>query len=681
MKITLQDIFRSSDFLDKSQPILQRLGALYQYGQQIESTEKRQKLDSLLAQPETDSEVVMLQLHAAILLAQNDNFAGVDFILDILCNTPSPEIRKLAGIALRNCSRFPLAVLLAQWLDLSKISQLDQRLIGLMKLSSNDFHEHSSQQKQKEYLDGLVHQLEYLSQLPQLSDRTLSLGTVICRPVRKDFGFRYTGFIVIERTQQCALAVPYDMGDVLNINDQRAQQDVETLLRSPGHRALVVHSTSSPYEAQQLYILSFAVRSFDETQKIMSQLTLQADGVTVGVAAELEVGGRNGYRIVTSHGESQISHFMASKKKIGSCFLLHDDNSQPLSTHFQVPQNVVAEVIDNFKKKTTFDIGVYIRSYRDNHYFATRDGLYTVTMQDPSAKTGCFIETVEINGNIRHFVFDLATSSWSTEERARILDQYFSKNPQSRGVVIDHFEYKGKQARTVQAITGNVKNLPVTDMLPKGTLVFFEVGTDGKQYANLLVDYRIEGGCPHCFGTAYRKCVTCNGNARVTCPECLGSRSVSCPACKGTGQTACGHCDGEGSRWQTCPVCNGTSNCPGCDGTGLFVIGDCNLCNGTGLYKGFSTCNKCEGTGKFQKPCNRCSATGVCSRCNGSGGFEVECRTCRGTGLWDCSSCRHTGQVACSCKRGYIDCATCNTKRVSRCECGGKNQGFIVAVA
>ena len=69
-----------------------------------------------------------------------------------------------------------------------------------------------------------------------------------------------------------------------------------------------------------------------------------------------------------------------------------------------------------------------------------------------------------------------------------------------------------------------------------------------------------------------------------------------------------------------CSSCNGTGNCPICDGVGSET---CSICNGNGVYNGYGgtyTCWMCDGKGRTQ--CFLCYGSGKCTKCNGTGYVE-----------------------------------------------------------
>ena len=120
----------------------------------------------------------------------------------------------------------------------------------------------------------------------------------------------------------------------------------------------------------------------------------------------------------------------------------------------------------------------------------------------------------------------------------------------------------------------------------------------------------IEGvalSCSDCAGTGQVSCSDCGGDGSYTCSQCGGAGSYDCSECGSWSKAGdCETCDGKGWYYTelgqfTCDVCNGTGDCPRCDGAGKT---DCQKCGGDGAL----SCSTCGGDGKF-----------ICSTCGGDG--------------------------------------------------------------
>lgn len=90
-------------------------------------------------------------------------------------------------------------------------------------------------------------------------------------------------------------------------------------------------------------------------------------------------------------------------------------------------------------------------------------------------------------------------------------------------------------------------------------------------------------------GLIKQACSNCNGTG--DCPDCDGGR-MTCPACGGDGIEECGNCFGTGlDHGKTCTFCGGakTHTCTHCGGVGTAM--DCPVCGGS--FK----CVVCGGSG------------------------------------------------------------------------------------
>ncbi|MFN8495663.1 MAG: hypothetical protein U0350_49180 [Caldilineaceae bacterium] len=559
---------------------------------------------------------------------------------------------------------------------------------ALMRLSDDDLFAISQQAlpEQQQFATDLIGQVNRVCQLKHRKSREIALGTVITQPIQKEFGYRYTGFIAIERSDAPPLLVPYDLSDVVNRDDRHMQQNMMKLLRQPGRQVLATYNTDETKEIESLYILPFAPLAEKDWEELLTRLTLEAEGVDIAVVVNIEPTDRGGrYRLLTASGRTTIQYYQAEKQQIGNCFLIHEFNSMPLSTRYKVPESTVEKVMQCFLQNTTLDLAVHVDSHKNTHVLVTQNG-------DVITKRGelppDFVYLIEETDRGK-FVFHLPSNFWQPTDRSRVLQSFFERKPEAFGVVLETLKWNDNslRARVVRAGSGEQKLKPIDHPILPGTLAYWETNQKGESFATLLIDQQIIGGCPDCFGSQYRICSACESSGWITCPSCGGTRSVFCFQCLGTGQAPCGRCQGTGQINFTCSNCNGlgtwSGSCRNCEGTGIWT-GSCKVCSGTGRYADSGrTCKKCGGSGSFTLPCSRCSGTGTvsgtCKRCNGQGSWSEQCKTCHGLGQWNCAMCHGRGELHCDCKSGRIVCPTCNGNRVSLCSCGF-NRGQIVPV-
>lgn len=125
MKLGLKERFQPDNAFNPREDPLVRLGSLYRLSQQPDLDRVRLDLSNLLStqngnpvEPQ-DLDTSLLCFHAAVLLAQHNSFEGVQWIVQQVRTAPTPNLHALAETALRNCSQFPLAVLLTQSIELN----------------------------------------------------------------------------------------------------------------------------------------------------------------------------------------------------------------------------------------------------------------------------------------------------------------------------------------------------------------------------------------------------------------------------------------------------------------------------------------------------------------------------------------------------------------------------------
>jgi len=667
--LSLRERFQPEEAFQPGEDPLVRLGGLYHLGRMGEQVEVQQRLLQWLNVPEDndgDAEVALFNLHAAVILAQQNIFEGIEWIVQRLTSAQSHDQQVLAETALRNCSQFPLAVLLAQAIDLSGSHLPSDQIASLMRHSEDDLFAlaQRSQEEQNRALEDLTARLQTLHAIPRRLGREIALGTVISRPVQKDYGYRYTGFVSVNNPSSQALVVPYDLSDVLNRDDRHARQNVWQMLGQPGRRAIVVYDNNSNHEVQALYALPFAPLPTDEIEQMIADLALESAGLDIAAVIGWTDADRRFYRMITATGQSRTEAYRSDQQRIGDCFLIHPLNSKPLSTRYRVDETTFRRIVRRFAEDTPLDLAVHINSRKNRHFFITREG-------DNVSKPGELLEdlvyVVEASDRGK-FVFHLPESPWQPEDRSHIFQAFFERQPQAFGVVLEVFEGNDgiSRARVVRAQSGEWRVMPVRRPLEPGSLAYWENNSEGRSFATLIDDQQIVDGCSDCFGSGFRICSVCEGSGKTDCPTCEGS-----------GEVGCGYCNGTGKYVAECRNCNGTgtwvSECNNCEGSGTYH-GSCRVCGGTGSYADSGrTCLRCDGSGSFTAPCRKCSGegsfSGTCRRCEGTGQWIEPCKSCRGSGLWECGQCHG---------RRIVQCDECEGSHINSCECSGEWRGVIV---
>lgn len=637
MRVSLRDRFRSSTALASTEDPLVRLGAAYHLSRQPDSEMVRQQLLGLLESQDQNKllsnhlETIVFSLHTAILLAQRNNFEGVDWILRLLQSTTSRDIAILAEIALRNCSQFPMAVLLTQVIDFGTPESFEKTK-PLMRVSEDHLFAVSQKtdEEQNKDLATLNRTIDSLGRLTWRSGREIAIGTVLSRPALKDFGYRYTGFLSVDRESRPPLIVPYDLADLLNREDRQVRQTPAQLLRQPGRRALVVYDIAGDHEAQVLYLLPFSPAPAAEMNNLIAKLANGAEGLDVAVVVERwRDGNGDKYRLLTANGRALVRRYRAEDQEVGNCFFLHKLNGdKPLSTRFRLSAQDVEQVVHRFAEHTELDLAVCVSfDQRNGRHFLVTSGGETFFRQ--GNYPGESLYAVEENQR-GQFPFRLP-GEWSAQVRTRVLTRFLELQPEAFGVVLEMGEGDDRKplARIVQAKSGITFRQPTDSKLPPGTLALLRQRDDERLVATILSHFRVERGCGDCFGTEFRICSVCEGRGVTACSACNGTRKVDCPDCE-NGKSECGHCGGKGRK-------------------------ECTKCT-DGYWRDGRMCPMCKGSGDFS------------------------CRTCGGDGLWECSTCHGRATVWCDCRNGRENCYECDGNRVSNCSCNGQRPGIVVEI-
>ena len=161
-----------------------------------------------------------------------------------------------------------------------------------------------------------------------------------------------------------------------------------------------------------------------------------------------------------------------------------------------------------------------------------------------------------------------------------------------------------------------------------------------------------------------------NADSNSSNPSTL-SKGITVPASLDTRSSAHnGH--------EVCPVCNGTSNCRLCDGSGKLL---CSRCNGAGRH--VMKCSTCGGRGyteKLYRPLREIPLVNFlpwthgqirygCPECGGSGSIvptvfsgsqTFAYRQGRGVQNMPCYGCSGSGKVSCKSCQGVGKCSACN---------------------
>ncbi len=579
MKPSLRELFLAPDALSPANDPLVRLGALHHLHRTGERDQVRRQLEALLrdqdieALQSADPDVSIFPLHVAVLLAEESSNSGIQWLLSFLKGA-DPRHQRLGLTALRNCRQFPLAVLLGNAVAAEELESSYRALGGLSAFSDNQAWMLAAKSDRAEVtatLEALKFAVERVKTHVR-SDRRLGWGTVITRPVRKAIiGMPYTGFLVVEETAGTLRAVPYQMADLINRDDDAARVTASDLLREPGRTVLVAYDADDHSRARAVYALPFAATR--DTGKLMARLALSGEGVSVGVVAyKRESRGGQRYRLVTAKGLTDVGFDNAGRIEVGACALLHATSARPFFTRFSLYNEDRGAVLQAFFTSSPDHYAVVIGM------FELSGGAANALILNPHSGVK---ELLRVTSEIR-----LGTPAfWEVGKEGKVYATLFTD-------------------QSVQARCGTC----------------FDTG------------YRV---CATCSGTGRAKCSKCGGSGKSQCGTCegTGERTSDCRACHGKGD--CGNCGGTATFVLSCKSCDGTGRyadsgrpCKRCGGQGTFLgtcrvctngpqpHGKCPHCQGSGLYR--QVCRNCGGTGR--RDCNRCRASGIgpCDTCNGT---------------------------------------------------------------
>lgn len=666
MKPSLRELFLAPEALDPSSNPLVRLGALHHLHRIVERDQVRGKLERLLseesARPSSDIASNLFPLHVAVVLAQEGGFDGIQWLVHYL-GACDQRHERLGFTALRNCRQFPLAVLLSCTTTARSIATC-HGLLGALSGFSDDHAWSLVTKSNPAECAATMSALEFALQQVQgtlRTDRKLSVGTVISRPLRKPLtGLRYTGFLVVEEDPRRWRAVPYQMADVINRDDGSAPVTGSDLLRNAGRRALVAYDLGECNEAQALYALPFA--PLQDMSTILPEIALRCEGISVGVIVHKWTS-RTGemYRLVTSSGQTEARPDRSGKLRVGECAFIHSSSSGPFFTRLQIARPDIERVLAKFIRATTLERSVLLRSWKSGYRLGGQSGRIVDFRDDVPEEPVVLLEDLMIKEVPHTFPVRLPYSVWTAEDRSAVLSQFLANSSGYYAVVIAVLAASkdGNRILLVNSASGSTHVRWAGAEIRASTPALWEVGTDDRLHITLLQDQVVLADCSACLDTGHRLCESCNGENRINCPECGGS-----------GKEACGHCDGRGAQYWNCPRCDGTGYCNNCQGSQKITL-TCKVCEGLGYYSNTGRpCVKCHGNPKFEVPCNSCNkgpqSRGLCPKCRGAKSFSKPCATCRATpGWWDCHRCHG---------RKTTSCDTCDGSLASACRCGGSNR-------
>jgi hypothetical protein len=685
MERSLQHEFLVADFADPRTPFLVRVAAMHHQARVRDEVGFGAQLTALRSSlgPNPQGEALTLSLHAAVILAQAGTFDAVQSLLSMLHAARADAARdrvKMIETALRNCSQFPIAALLAQAFTFN--APPVETLSIVLARREDDLAGPAMQPLAA--VEKFVADLSaFVAVAVPIAGRCFGIGPVVCHPRSRDASQRFASFIAVERPGAPPVGVPFDLGDVLNRQDARARQDVQCLLASPGRRALVVHQSHAPYEALGVYLLPFESLSEARVRALLLDIAVRGDGMDIGTVTELKVDQVGQYRLLSADGRSQLAGFRSESQRVGRCFLFHEANLLPLQTSWEFDERQIRSIAEQFKQRTSAIRATYLKPGSRDYppWLACADGA-TLAWRGATRSDAWFISVkapAGADGVAVRYPYRAPAQKWTTAEQCEILQQFITNAPAAWGVMLEMFGKAGaRRARAVRAGSGETRALPVNTTVHPGTLVhFFTFSRDGKQQleATVIPEYVFEGGCPYCYGSGHCLCQECNVDGQATCSECGGSRKVACSDCSGSGNVKCGHCNG-GAKVFVGNLSYNIDDDELADAFGSVVeakVGRDNVGNSRGI--GFVLFRNAE---QAREAINQMDGKELDRRT-----LSVrpgECRTCSGSGQWRCKRCHGSGDYRCRCGGGRVPCSTCKQRRVLPCDCGGHSRATLTAI-
>jgi hypothetical protein len=189
--ISLLHYYNRSEAFKDPDPMI-RIAAIHRAGSKLEHNDAlRQTLRTLL----NDRDVLVAR-YTAITLAQSGDRSGIQYLLQAVCCAKGPD-RDALDACLRNCARFPFAVLLNEYLFVETISSVKDEgcrrvLLLALQLTSDDFYQRTESDASFRYTFlKTLRTLEGVAGLRVRDEKILDLGHILSVPARRQAGFLF----------------------------------------------------------------------------------------------------------------------------------------------------------------------------------------------------------------------------------------------------------------------------------------------------------------------------------------------------------------------------------------------------------------------------------------------------------------------------------------------------------
>jgi hypothetical protein len=603
--ISLRDYYNRREAFSDPDPLI-RIAAIHHAGGKLDRNPwLRQKLKDLMQDGNP-----LIARYATITLIQSGDVEALSQLIHAISQTRGQEREELEA-CLRNCTRFPFALLLNERLYVETIPAVSDEgyrevLKEALVLTGDKFYEKSQEDPSfRELFLKVLRSLDGVQGLRVRDGSVLELGWVLSAPMGKQPGFLYC--------PNQSLFLKFREESVLNQG-----------FVARGRQALFVAQKTAGIEVDSLYLLEDVTPQLPSlTPEVVT--TFSRAGLLPGVVvAKWDSPDR--VDVLCANGKSFQERYRAQKASVSQFVLIEEETDMGRSQCHFVPG-------------VRLDPGAIRRIVSDYAAFNNLVLAQVTTIHHAThPKTGyprCTVRTEKGE--------DVTTYIPAPRERFSVLMKACHVCQAAGEVVCDACEGRGENPCYGTYSCPRCKGHGTLD---DGRECFLcsRTGSLGGCQGNGQID------CPVCEGDGSLQCDNCHGSGeyqpRRTCPKCHGSGdfSVTCRKCGGSGDftVTCRKCGGSGSaRGGSCWSCGGsgrkTLDCGSCGGTGSKTL-ECTACGGQGYWEA-KPCNACDGQGSRE-----------CFYCHGDA--QIQCPICHGAGKLSCSKCQSVGQIRCPYCRG-----------------------------
>jgi len=604
--ISLQDYYNRLEAFYDPDPMI-RIAAIHHAGGKLDRNARlRQTLKDLL-----DDKDRLVARYAALRLAQSGDTSGLHHLVQAIGHARGQDREELDG-CLRNCNRFPFAVVLNERLYLETIPAVKDEgyrevLKKALELTSDDFYEKSEQDTSfRDTFLKIMRSLDRVGGLRVRDGSVLDVGWVLSVPMGKQPGFLFC--------PDRRLFLKFQEESILNRGYVERGRQV----------LFVANETGSRSEADCLYVFEDIAPRQEQLKSLLTPEAMTAfarqSRLLPGVVADKhELPDR--VDVLCANGSSFQEVYRAQRAFIGQFVLIEvqTEMGRP-QCHFvpglQLHPTVIRRVVSDYADFNKMVLAQVTAIHDATH-----------------PKTGlsrCIVRTEKGE--------EVTTYIRAPRERSRVLMKPCHVCQAAGDVVCDACEGRGENPC--------YGNFSCSRCKGRGTL------DDGRE---CLLCART-GSLGGCQGSGRVDCPVCGGDGNVQCDNCRGSGEYqprrTCPKCHGSGNfsVTCRKCSGSGNFTVSCRKCSGSGHagggsCWNCGGSGRKTL-DCGVCGGSGSKT--LECTACGGQGHWEaKPCNACGGQGSreCFYCHGDA--QTQCPVCRGDGKLSCGKCRTLGQIRC----------------------------------